>query len=165
MTDKVVLPNSPNRNRLALPWGAERTSRGEASVLGGKQTFLELTDTPDSYQDQKGKWVRVKDDETGLEFNTPSFGITYTVTLVSVILVLFVLAMINSLGTPEPIVIASPTFYNTESTPHIMSIVEPANTNTGQSPNVLDLDIPTQNNSSGTPSVISIGSPDLVSFG
>ena len=38
---------------------------------GGAETFLELTDTPDSYTGEAGNIVAVKGDETGLEFISP----------------------------------------------------------------------------------------------
>jgi hypothetical protein len=41
---------------------------------GGATTFLQLTDTPSSYSGQAGKIVKVKSDETGLEFGTISGG-------------------------------------------------------------------------------------------
>jgi hypothetical protein len=41
---------------------------GTASGTGA-ETFLELTDTPDSYAGKTGKYVQVKDDETGLEYS------------------------------------------------------------------------------------------------
>jgi len=37
---------------------------------GGATTFLQLIDTPSSYNGQAGKMVKVKSDETGLEFDT-----------------------------------------------------------------------------------------------
>lgn len=40
-------------------------------------SFLELTDTPDSYTGESKKLVRVKEDETGLEFVSPPGGISY----------------------------------------------------------------------------------------
>ena len=40
----------------------------------GATTFLQLTDTPSSYSGQAGKVVKVKSDETGLEFGTVSGG-------------------------------------------------------------------------------------------
>lgn len=39
---------------------------------GGVESFLELTDTPDSYTGQADKFVTVKSDESGLEFSDPS---------------------------------------------------------------------------------------------
>jgi hypothetical protein len=41
---------------------------------GGASTFLDLTDTPSSYSGQGGKKVKVKADESGLEFVTDSGG-------------------------------------------------------------------------------------------
>jgi len=41
---------------------------------GGDTTFLDLTDTPSSYSGQSGKVVKVKTDETGLEFMSDSIG-------------------------------------------------------------------------------------------
>jgi len=44
----------------------------------GVETFLELTDTPASYSGQSLKKVKVKSDETGLEFITDLVGINLT---------------------------------------------------------------------------------------
>jgi hypothetical protein len=41
-----------------------------SGAVGGASTFLDLTDTPDSYASQALKFVRVKSDATGLEFAT-----------------------------------------------------------------------------------------------
>lgn len=41
----------------------------EIAISGGASTFLDLTDTPDSYISQAGKIIRAKLDETGLEFS------------------------------------------------------------------------------------------------
>lgn len=43
-----------------------------SSTPAGASTFLALTDTPSTYSGQSTKIVRVKTDETGLEFVTPS---------------------------------------------------------------------------------------------
>jgi hypothetical protein len=43
---------------------------GGAGGGGGSSTFLGLTDTPGSYSGEGSKWVRVKANETGLEFDT-----------------------------------------------------------------------------------------------
>lgn len=42
----------------------------------GVTTFIGLTDTPNSYVGQDGKYTRVKADETGLEFAVPPAGVT-----------------------------------------------------------------------------------------
>ena len=39
---------------------------------GGASSFTDLTDTPSSYSGQAGKYIKVKSDESGLEFDTPS---------------------------------------------------------------------------------------------
>lgn len=54
-------------NEGALKSGATVISSG-----GGADNFLELTDTPDSYITYSGKVVRVKGDESGLEFGVAS---------------------------------------------------------------------------------------------
>lgn len=41
------------------------------NIPTGAKTLLELTDTPDSYAGKGGKIVRVKNDETGISFDTP----------------------------------------------------------------------------------------------
>jgi hypothetical protein len=52
----------------------ETTQAGD----GGASTFLDLTDTPASYDDQTKKLVRVKDDQTGLEFIDHDTAIEWT---------------------------------------------------------------------------------------
>lgn len=44
------------------------------SGSGGAETFLELTDTPDTYIGQEGKVVTVKEDGSGLEFTAAAGG-------------------------------------------------------------------------------------------
>src|SRR5689334_23171079 len=39
------------------------------------ESFTELNDTPDSYTGQSGKVVKVKTDESGLEFNSDTSGV------------------------------------------------------------------------------------------
>jgi hypothetical protein len=59
-TNGQVLALGPNGN-----WHA-------VDMSGGVSSFVDLTDTPDTYTGQSTKIVRVKADETGLEFVTPS---------------------------------------------------------------------------------------------
>ncbi len=49
-----------------------------ASQIATVNTFLELTDTPSSYSGQTGKAVRVKTDESGLEFYIPVTTVTWS---------------------------------------------------------------------------------------
>ena len=71
---RIGLPNAPNKTRIPLTWGAKRRKQivRESSVTGGAETFLELLDTPDTYYhanpNKPNSFVRVKTDETGLEF-------------------------------------------------------------------------------------------------
>lgn len=46
----------------------------QISASGGSITFTELTDTPNSYSGQAGKYVRVNSSENALEFTTASGG-------------------------------------------------------------------------------------------
>ena len=48
----------------------EETSPGHVTISGGGITFLDLTDTPDTYTSQANKYVTVKGDTTGVEFTT-----------------------------------------------------------------------------------------------
>src|SRR5574343_638600 len=41
---------------------------------GGAESFLDLDDAPTTYSGQTGKYVKVKVDETGLEFGVPPGG-------------------------------------------------------------------------------------------
>jgi hypothetical protein len=51
----------------------EGCCNGEAQMgSGGVETFIELTDTPNSYTGQAGKFVTVKNDESGLQFSPNS---------------------------------------------------------------------------------------------
>ncbi|AXQ69197.1 tail protein [Caulobacter phage CcrBL9] len=52
-------------------WQAEPSSGGSG---GGASSFLGLNDTPNSYEGQGGNAVRVKVNESGLEFYTPTGG-------------------------------------------------------------------------------------------
>ena len=54
--------------------GSETTLHSHAGG-GGAETFLDLEDTPNSYDSEDiGKYVKVKDDLSGLEFDTPAGG-------------------------------------------------------------------------------------------
>lgn len=53
-------------------WQAEPPAGGGSG--GGSSTFIGLTDTPNAYTGQSLKAVRVKNDESGLEFYTPAGG-------------------------------------------------------------------------------------------
>ena len=61
------------------PPGWEALSIGEVNT-----TFAGLTDTPNSYTDQAGKIVRVKGDETGLEFVDEASGVPGSFTTLTV---------------------------------------------------------------------------------
>src|SRR5574343_2082565 len=41
---------------------------------GGAESFIDLDDVPSTYAGQSGKYVKVKVDETGLEFGVPPGG-------------------------------------------------------------------------------------------
>ena len=70
--ERTALGNAPNRKRVVLPWGAKRLDIGH--VTQGVDEFLELIDTPASYSGHAGKYAKVSNDETELEFDTPSGG-------------------------------------------------------------------------------------------
>jgi hypothetical protein len=71
--------NKPAIRWTPLGWqytddGITWNNFGSGGGGGGATTFLQLTDTPSSYSGQAGKVVKVKTDETGLEFGTSSGG-------------------------------------------------------------------------------------------
>lgn len=62
---------------LSKPYSQSVTYSGTKTRYMGcftSKTFLELTDTPASYEGEAGKTVTVKADESGLEFTTPAGG-------------------------------------------------------------------------------------------
>ena len=52
--------------------GTKRWILQNAYGAGGYDEFTDLDDTPTSYSSQAGKYVKVKSDESGLEFDSPS---------------------------------------------------------------------------------------------
>lgn len=57
-----------NENYLISYISSGNGSSGSSGVSPGVSTFLELSDTPDTYNGQSGKVAVVKEDETGLDF-------------------------------------------------------------------------------------------------
>lgn len=65
---KVIFAEDINTIGGALDNHEERIQDLESAGPGGASAFTELSDVPASYTDQGGKFVSVKEDESGLEF-------------------------------------------------------------------------------------------------
>ena len=72
------IPSNEITENLTIGTGKTLTINGTIDVTGGlyagfPETFLELSDTPSTYSSQANKFIKVKNDETGIEFVSPSF--------------------------------------------------------------------------------------------
>jgi len=68
LSDLLDVEISNPQDGQVLTYEASTQKWKNKPAAGGAQTFLQLTDTPDSYSGQAGKIVRVKSNEKGLEF-------------------------------------------------------------------------------------------------
>ncbi len=68
----VVVRDSEGRAKIATPLDNQDIANKQYVDEYGEASFLDLSDTPESYEGQNGKVVRVKSDESGLEFSDPA---------------------------------------------------------------------------------------------
>lgn len=74
ITDVAI--TNPTQGQV-LKYNAVTNKWENGTDTGGVSRFIDLTDAPSSYSGQTGKAVRVKSDETGLEFYTPVTSVSW----------------------------------------------------------------------------------------